>query len=321
MMKKPLSIFGLILTGTIFLIMSCGGGGGGGGGVSSALTNSNATAVAGVTLSSMRLLVDTSYLGSASVERGSSQTQGFLQAILRESLLSTKNISGRGIAAFEDKTEACSGGGTKRVVSEWSGDAASTRDVKSKVTYSSCREGSETWDGILEINIQGLQSMPEAVSTVATLTYSDAIEGDILTLTGAKVLYSNFIYKDNIASGARVELTGRMSGMVKGKKLSAEYDSFRMSYALAGPDVVLTLEGTINPDCISRWISVSTVETVRFDLGNRCPSSGKVALTEGNSTYVLSFEGFSGVKILYNGNQITSFAICNDIEGICTDIK
>lgn len=297
MMKKPLSVFGLILTGTIFLIMSCGGGGGGGG-ISSALTNSNAPAVAGVILSSMRLLVDTSYLGSASVERGNSQAKGFLQAILRESLSSTKNISERGIAAFEDRTEACSGGGTKHVVSEWSGDAASTQDVKSKVTYSSCREGSETWDGNLEINIQGLQSMPEAVSTVATLTYTDVIDGDILTLTGTKVLYSNFIYKDNIASGASVELTGKINGMVKGKILSAEYDAFRMSYTLAGPDVVLTLEGMINPDCIGRWISVSTAETVRFDLGSRCPSSGKADLTEGSSTYVLSFEGFSGVKIL-----------------------
>jgi len=320
-MKIRLSIIGFILIGIVFLIMSCGSGSSGSsGGASSALTTDNAKAVAGVTLSSLRLLVDTSYLGSASLGSNFPHIKGFLISLFEESVAKGKDISGKTISASEDRTETCSGGGTRHVVSEWNGDAADARDVTSKVAYSSCREGSETWDGTLEITIQGPQSMPTSVSTVATLIYEDTTDGDMLTLTDTKVLYSNFIYKEGVSGGAQVELTGKVSGMVGGKSLDAEFNSFRMSYTLNGPDVILNLDGSINPSCVGKWISVSTYDAVTFGSGSQCPSSGKVNLTEGDSTYMFSFE-HTGVGIFFKDNQVAHFGLCNDTEGLCTALK
>ncbi len=325
--KKTLILAACLIILALLLI-SCGGGGG-----SSApnpppplpqagLSKDNAGSVAGSVITSIGLITEPSYLGAASTEAQQTKTKSlpFLQALFNMTIahIGTSHTQ-RMAQGTEDKTINCTGGGTRREVSQWTGSDNDPQNYTGTIIYVNCKEGTATWNGTVQITYQGSSRMPAKITTtLTTLTYTDTSANTNLTFTGVTIVYSDITYDANsMAASAAAAIYGTIQGTLNGKNINAGYDGFKMAYSFQGSSMNIQASGKINPVCLQKWVTTSTPATGILKIGSRCPVAGEINITDNISNVKMSFTSQGGMTVSFNNETSATYTNCSEAEGLC----
>lgn len=313
-------IYGIVLTSMLLIITACGGGGSDAPAppASSSLTSANSASVGGAVITSGSLLIEPSYIGTASIQDRTSQ-RSFLISLLQNTIETVRNTvkTDKHTAGAKDATTNCTGGGARREVSEWSGSDSNPANYTGTITYTNCKEGTETWNGTVRITYEGLASAPAKITATVNMTYSDTAADTTLIITNANILYSDFIYTNNNITSATVTLTGNISGKTYGKAINAGYEGFKMTYAYSGNTTVIHMTGRINPSCINGWITAGTQTALMLPTASACYTAGELRITDGTNTASIVFSSNASVSVSFNTAHAASYNNCMEIQGLC----
>lgn len=314
----------IILT---LLLISCGGGG------SSApnpppqlpqtgLSKDNAGAVSGAVITSIGLITDPSYLGAASTEAQQTKAKSlpFLQSLFNIAIEHIEAPHTQRMAqGTTDKTTNCSGGGTKKEVSQWTGSDNDPQNYTGTITYANCTEGTAAWNGTVQITYQGSSRKPEKITTtLTTMTYTDTSANTNIAFTGVTIVYSDITYDANsVAVSAAATISGTIQGTLNGKSINAGYDNFKMTYSFQGGSINIQISGKINPVCLKKWVTTSTPVTVSLKIGSKCPTAGEITISDEQGAVKMSFTGQGGMTVTFNNEVSATYANCSDAEGLC----
>ncbi len=303
------------------LVMSgCGGGGGGttppGPGPTAVLTEANAGPAAGTVVTSLQLVTRPKYVGAASLGGPVAAEGGFLPSLLRRVLDGQKKgaTSAMGTGSVQSN---CSGGGTKQKDSRWDGSDADPQNYSATITYVSCVEGTETWNGTVSVAYTGSLVAPQKVTTLLTLTYADTLAGDNLSISNGSITYADIVYAADAAVGASVSITGRIDGRVASKQFSADMSGFVVSYLFEGPATRFAVAGVLRPACASAVLTVATKKDMVIRSGDTCPSDGDITVSAGSDGAELVFSSDRKVSALFNGRLVATYGSCSEAEGLC----
>jgi len=321
-MKKSLpKIYSIILTALLLITASCGSGGGGSDtpnppAPSSALTGANSASVGGAVITSGSLIVEPTYIGTADIDSKNIR-RPFLISLLSNTIESIKRNTGIQTAGTKDTTTNCTGGGTRREASQWSGSDSKPENYTGTITYTNCKEGTETWNGTVRITYEGLTSAPTKITAAVNITYASTSTNTNLTLANATIEYSDFVYTSNEITSGNAKLTGSISGTTNGKAINAGYDGFKMSYAYSGNTTQIQMTGKINPTCINTWVTVSTTTPLTLPTATACYTAGEMRITDGTNTASIVFSSNTNVSVLFNGASVASYNNCLEVQGLC----
>lgn len=312
--------FVLIGLMALFLITAgCGGGGSSSDtsspAPSSSLTSSNSTAVAGAVVTSGNLLIEPSYLGTASTN-SRSYHRSFLMSLLDNAMGTITNSGKIYVAGTRDTTTNCTGGGTRKEVSQWTGSDTDPQNYTGTITYTNCKEGTETWNGTVQMTYEGLSSAPTKITAVINTTYANTTANTNLTLNGVTIVYSDFVYTNNEITSGAVTLTGNISGTVNNKAINTGYDGFKMIYAYSGNTTSIQMTGRINPSCINSWVTVSTPASLTLPTATSCYTGGEMRITDSSNTVSVIFT-YTNVSVSFNSASVGSYNNCSEIQGLC----
>lgn len=282
---------------------------------SSSLTSSNSTAVAGAVVTSGNLLIEPSYLGTASTN-SSTARRSFLMSLLNNSIEAIRSSGTLATAGTKDTTTNCTGGGTRKEVSQWTGSDADPQNYTGTITYTNCKEGTETWNGTAQMTYEGLTSAPAKITTVVSVTYANTSANTNLMLNGVTIVYSDLVYASGQLTAGAATLSGSISGTVNGKAISAGYDGFKMSYAYSGNTTSIQMTGRINPSCINSWVTVSTTATLTLPTATSCYTGGEMRITDSSNTVSVIFT-YSNVSVSFNSASVGAYNNCSEIQGVC----
>lgn len=330
------------LIGLLLITASCGGGGGSSSDTSSpapnpgtnpnpdptpnptpnptpssSLTSANSTAVAGAVVASGNLLIEPSYIGTADVNSRSAH-MSFLMSLLNNSIEAIRDSGSLKTAGTRDTTTNCTGGGTRKEVSQWTGSDSDPQNYTGTITYTNCKEGTETWNGTVRMTYEGLTSAPAKITTVINTTYANTSASANLTISGVTIVYSDLIYASGQLTSGAATLTGSISGTVNGKAISAGYESFKIAYSYSGNTMTIQMTGRINPSCTNSWVTVSTPASLTLPTATSCYTAGEMRITDGSSTVSVSFT-YSNVSVSFNSASVGAFNDCSEIQGLCSN--
>lgn len=317
-MTKALGTLIILLLTAALLIISCGGGGGS---TSTAVLNStNASSVAGSIVTTIGLIVEPSYLGAKSEGNDNVKaSKSFLKSLLNNALSNIqKSQEMMTVSGSADRTVSCTGGGTKKEVSSWSGSDSNPENYTGTITYTNCKEGTATWNGPVQITYQGTYQRPSRITTVLNgMTYADTSSNTSLTNMGLTTVYSDMVYSGSDITSASATITGNISGTVNGKGISSGYSGLKMSYSFSGSNMDISLSGKTTPKCINAEVTVSTVTNGGLAIGSRCPVSGSFNITDGVGNVRLDFLSGGAMTVLFNDQTVNSYSSCSQSEGMC----
>lgn len=319
---KTITALTISIVITALLVISCGGGGGTASSPPppSILTSSNSAPVAGSIITSIGLIVEPSYLGTAGIKHsGSLTSKAFLNALLNQALLNIQRDQNiRHMAGSLDQTTACTGGGTKREVSSWSGQDANPENYTGTITYTNCKEGAATWNGTAQITFQGTYQNPAKITTALnSMTYTDTNTNTNLTLSGLTIVYADIVYSGSEITGASAAMTGNIRGTINSKGIDAAYNGFKMAYSFQGSNLNIALSGKMTPKCINGEVTVTTNTGAVIAVGSRCPVSGELNITDGLANVRMNFNSQGGMAVLFNNETAGLYTSCSQTEGLC----
>lgn len=320
-MKMNLNkINAVILTALLLITTSCGGGGSDAPAPppSSALTSANSASVGGAVITSGSLLIEPSYIGTADIDKKKAG-RSFLNSLLNNAIEMIKNRdnTGRLAAGAKDATTNCTGGGTRREASQWSGSDTAPENYTGTITYTNCKEGAETWNGTVGLTYEGPSSAPTKITIVVNAAYTNTATSTNLTATNATIVYKDFVYTNNEITSGNITLTGNISGTTNGKAIKAGYDGFKMSYTYSGNTTAIQMTGRINPSCINTSITVSTQTTLTLPTATTCYTAGELRITDGTNTATMVFGSNTNVSVSFNNTHLSSYNSCTEIQGLC----
>lgn len=308
---------------TALLILSCGGGGGESSTPlpptqSGSLTASNAAPASGAVITTINLMIEPSYIGTASYD---SQDNGitkksFLNALLNQAIQNIKETQTKTTSGTTDTTTTCTGGGTKKETSNWSGSDSDPENYTGTITYTNCKEGTSVWNGTTSITYQGTYQNPTKITTLLnSMTYTDTNTN--LSLSGLTITYNDIAYSGNNITSASAAMTGNINGTINSKAINASYNNFKIAYSFSGNNMNITLSGNINPVCVNSELTVTTNTTAVFTVGSRCPASGDITITDNTSNAKMSFTSQGGMSVQFNDQTTASYTSCSQSEGFC----
>jgi hypothetical protein len=316
-----------IITATL-LIISCGGGGGTAP-TSTSLSKDNAGAVSGSIVSTIGLIVEPTYTGTAAYEadetadRNTLTKQSFLMSLLKQAAGNIKSGQQRqGIrteAGSIDITTNCIGGGTRKEAASWTGTSLNPENYTGTITYTNCKEGTATWNGTAQITYQGTYLSPTRITVVLNnMTYIDTGANTNLSLSGLTIIYADITYNvQSEVESASVLMIGSINGTLNSKTTKAVYDGFKMAYTFSGNSLNIQLSGKITPSCINRALTTATTSTLVLNIGSRCPLSGELTVSDETGSVKMTFSGQGGMTVLFNNEPAASYANCSQAEGMC----
>jgi len=329
---KRIGIFLCLLL--CFTTFSCGGGGGssstgGNTGGGSILSQSNATTTGSVMLQAANLVTTAKAVGDIQVLSVSSTTPP-LQSIVEELLSVSKNHAqkgrtGQGLTASgsESGTVTCTNGGSVSVGATWMGpdnpaDYSQVVNLNGTVTFNSCTEGSETFNGAATLSVDGPLSAPSKIAvSSSSLSYTNTANNDNLTLSNLTITLAKIVISGNDLKSFTTTISGAVSGTLSGDSLNIECNNFQLAYNSSLGGFTVAISGNIKASCIGDWTSISTTKPLFFS-GAYCPTDGDITATSGASSVRVTIESDTKISIFFNGNLVQTYNSCKDIEGFCT---
>jgi len=200
----------------------------------------------------------------------------------------------------ESGTIECSGGGS------YSYDGSET---SATFTFNNCIESGITMDGTLAFttNTDG---------TSGTLTYTNF---SVTQDENNKVVYSSatatFSFNDNYDV---VDMSITMNGYVIASGEKTEFANYRLVLTMDNNyNMSMTINGSINSDCIGGWVEITTNEAIVGDAYDNCPSSGQIVIGGNASSLTINFNADGSVDV--SGSVSDHYDSCEDLDtGVCS---
>jgi hypothetical protein len=318
-----LSIITAIVLSLSSLLAGCGGGGvdtSRAGGTDASLTASSAGQVGDTVAQAVKLVAPAAAVGEVKTASVSSGEKPPLIHIF-ETVAPVVRGQNNGRLSNALHTEACPNGGTIEVGSLSPVDFTHT---KAEVNVNSCKQGSATLNGPLEVTfptsaLADPQHVEEFTITTPNFTYSDVATNDNITLSGDfAMIFQNITYNGNSLTGGSITMGGVISGMIDGNPINVECDSFGLLFNSDPSGIAVSVSGRIKAACLGGWVTMSTNSSVFLPPSAHCPTKGDVAVSAGANTVTVTIAADSRITVLFNNAVVQTFDSCDQVRGLCS---